>query len=144
MPKPHLYYLIYLFIIFLATQGPHCCVWAFSICREWRLHSNCGAWAPHGKDFSCCGAQALGRGLQELGHMALVALKHMESSRAREPVSPALGGGFFNHWATREALRLFFEEFDYSVFGRSLTHSLKIEFLFSIFFFKLGKHQNFS
>ena len=63
---------------------------------------------------------------------------------AREPVSPALGGGFFNHWATREALHLFFEEFDYSVFGRSLTHSLKIEFLFSIFFCKLGKHQNFS
>ena len=69
--------------------------------------------------------------------MALVALKHVESSRAREPVSPALGGGFFNHWATREALRLFFEEFDYSVFGRSLTHSLKIEFLFSIFFLSL-------
>ena len=113
--------------VFIAVCG-------LSLCREWRLLSNFSVWASHCKDFSCCGAQALGRGLRELRHMALVASQHVESSQTREPMSPALGGGFFNHWATRETLHLFFEEFDCSMFGRSLTHSLKIEFLFSIFF----------
>ena len=124
-------YLFTYFIIGYTGSSLLCVGFLFA---EWRLLSNFSAWASHCKDFSCCGAQALGRGLRELWHMALVASQQVESSQTREPMSPALGGGFFNHWATRETLHLFFEEFDYSMFGRSLTHSLKIEFLFSIFF----------
>ena len=49
---------IYLFILFLAALGLHCCAQAFSSCGEWRLLF--GARASHCGGFSCCGAWTLG------------------------------------------------------------------------------------
>ena len=46
--------------IYVAMLGLHCCVWAFSSCREQGLFSSCVAWASHCGGFSCCRAWALG------------------------------------------------------------------------------------
>ena len=53
-----------LFIYLLAALGLGCYVWAFSNYGEWRLLSHCSVQASHCGSFSCCGAQALGTGLQ--------------------------------------------------------------------------------
>ena len=49
------FFLIYLFILFLAALDLRCCICAFSSCGE-----HCGARASHCGGFSCCGARALG------------------------------------------------------------------------------------
>ena len=54
-------YLFYLFLniyLFLAVLGLHCCMWAFSYCREWGYPSD-GAQASHCRGLSCWGARAL-------------------------------------------------------------------------------------
>ena len=45
--------------LYLAVLGLHCCMQAFSSCREKGLFSSCGVRASHCSGF-CCGAQALG------------------------------------------------------------------------------------
>ena len=56
-----MYTLLDLFILnlFSAALGLHCCMQAFSSCRERGLPSSCGPQASHCGDFSYCGAQAL-------------------------------------------------------------------------------------
>ena len=44
----------------LAALRLCCCTRAFSSCGEGGLVSSGGAWASHLRDFSCCGAWALG------------------------------------------------------------------------------------
>ena len=94
---------IYLFYLFLAVFGLHCCVWAFSSCVKWGLlfvvvrglliavaSLCCGAWAlgawasvVAACRFSSCGSWAwLFHGMWDLPGSGL------------EPVSPALAGGF--------------------------------------------------
>ena len=94
----------------------------FSVVAASGDYSCCGARASH-CGFSCCGAWALGtwasvvvaRGLSGCGLWALECRLSICGSRALllrsmwdlprpgiEPMSPALAGGFFNHWTTRE------------------------------------------
>ena len=46
--------------LFLIALGLHCCMLAFSSCREWGLLSRCGVLASHCGGFSSCRARALG------------------------------------------------------------------------------------
>ena len=64
-----------------------CAVRALSSCSEWELLSGCGARSPHCAGFSCCGAPALARGLQQLGHAGSVFVAH--------GLSCSLAGGIF-------------------------------------------------
>ena len=47
-------------VILLVGLGLRCCTWAFCSCGKWRLLCSFNAWASHCRNFSCCGAQALG------------------------------------------------------------------------------------
>ena len=84
----------FLFILFWALLGLHCCTWAFFGCGEWTSH--CGG-------FSCCRAQALGHRVSGVAHSGLVASRHVGSSQTRDrtPV-PCIGRQILNHWTTRE------------------------------------------
>ena len=96
---------IILFVcLFLAVQSLHCCAGFFSSCREQGLLSSCGLRAFHCRNFSCCGAWALGltgflscstwtqqlllmgarAQIQQLWHTGLVVPWHVESSQNRE------------------------------------------------------------
>ena len=120
----YLFFLFYYFI-FLAVLGLHCCAWAFCSCVEQ---------ASHCSGFSCCRAQALGAwaslvvacGLSSCGSRALVALvcrrtglvalRHMGSSRTRAQTRvPYIGKWILNHCTTREAPKLPFLTFCFSI-----------------------------
>ena len=72
-----LFYFIYL--LFLAALGLHCCARAFLWLRRVGATLCCGSQASHCGGFSCCGARALGarasvvvaRGLSSCGSWAL-------------------------------------------------------------------------
>ena len=124
---PHLFllflkinlFILFLFILFLASLGLRCCAWAFSSCGKWGLLfvAVCGLLIAVASLASEHGLQA--RGLQQLWlagsraqaqqlwHTGLVAPRHVGSSqiRARTRV-PCIGRQVLNHCATREALAL--------------------------------------
>ena len=54
------FFLIFIYSLFLAVLGLHCCTQAFSSCGEQELLSS-GTGAPHSGGFSCCGAWAAER-----------------------------------------------------------------------------------
>ena len=121
---------LFIYLLFLATLGLHCCSGFFSSCGKWGLLSNCGTWAFHCGGFSCCRAQALGcigfsscgtraqqlrlpgstTPAEKLCHMDLVVLRHVGSSRTRDQTrrSPCIGRQILYHWTTREAPSLHF------------------------------------
>ena len=76
-------------ILFLAALGLHCCLWAFSSCREWGLCLivlHC---------FSLWWLLFRGALAQYLWHMGLDCSGHEESSQNRDWTHvPALAGGF--------------------------------------------------
>ena len=51
----------YFVFIYFGCAGSSLLCGFFPSCSEQGLLSSCGVWASHGCDFSCCGAQALGR-----------------------------------------------------------------------------------
>ena len=68
LPQSHIFFLGLFYVVFFffnyfyfsgVVQGLHCCIQAFSSCREWVLPSSCDAWVSHCSGF-CCGAPALG------------------------------------------------------------------------------------
>ena len=86
---------LFLCIVLLGALGLCCSALAFSSCGEQGLLSSEDVAAPQCRGFSCCRAQGLGTGAQQLWHMGLVALLHVESSGPGiKPVFPALAGGF--------------------------------------------------
>ena len=91
-----------LFILFLATLGLRCCVWAFSSCGErWEPTLCWGAQASHCRCFSCC--EALVTQVSVVWCKGLVVLHHVESSWTRNRTHvPCTGRQILNHWTTRE------------------------------------------
>ena len=67
-----IYKFIYLFILFLVVLGLRCCTWAFSSWCRAGAALRYGALASPWGGFSCCGAWALGAGLQWLWHVGSV------------------------------------------------------------------------
>ena len=75
-----------------------------------------GAQASHRNSFPCPGARVLAHRLLWLGHMGLVALRHVGSPQTRDWTHFAcVGRWILNHWTTREVppslLKAFLESF---------------------------------
>ena len=84
------FYLLYFWVLWVFVVAH----W-LSLVVASRGYSSEDVAAPHCSGFSCCRAQGLGTGAQQLWHMGLVALLHVESSGPGiKPVFPALSGGF--------------------------------------------------
>ena len=76
-------------------MGLCCSAWAFPRCSELGLQSSRSAWASHRSDFSCCGAQALQRGLSSCRAQAPLLQGMWDLPQPGiKPMSPALVGGF--------------------------------------------------
>ena len=96
---------------FASPCGGFSCCWAPALGRA--PFSSFGAWAVKPR-LSSCGAQAyLLHSIWDLRGPGI------------KPMSPALAGGFFNHWVTKEALPFDILEFLHRIF-RKLTKMLKI------------------
>ena len=148
------FFLINLFILFLAALGLHCCARAFSSCVEWGLLLVvvCGLLivvvslvVEHGlqaRGLQQCGTRAQQLWLtgssvqaQQLWCTGLVAPQHVGSSRTGAQTHvPCIGRQILNHCATREALTADLLIF---VFGNSGFVLVKNNFLqgykFSVF-----------
>ena len=83
--------------------GLHCCVWAFSSCKDWGLFSSCGVGASHCSGLSSCGVWALGARasvvvecvLSRCGAWTLLPNGTWDfPGLGIEPMSPALASGF--------------------------------------------------
>ena len=65
----------------------------------------------HGGGFSSCAAQVMGHGLSSCGTQAQLPSNVRSLPRLGvETMSPALAGGFLNHWITREVLHRDFKQ----------------------------------
>ena len=88
-------YFFLFYLLFLAALGLHCCAWASSSCRMA---------APHWGSFSCCGAQALKRGLGSgdswLGCASACGIFLGQGSNH----VPCIGRQILNYEITREVL----------------------------------------
>ena len=137
-----------LFIYLLAALGLGCYVWAFSNYGEWRLLSHCSVQASHCCSFSCCGAQALGTGLQQLQLMgSRVWAQQLQDTRACllrsmwklprpgiKPMSPALAGRFLPTGPSGKSLTL---DFNCSTQSLYIYHSY-LHILLEIFYLNLS------
>ena len=83
----------------MAAVGLPCCAWAFSSCNT---------------GFSAGGLllfQSKGSRAQQLLHVGLVALRHVESSQTRGQTRvPSIGRQILNHWTTREVPNIHFRK----------------------------------
>ena len=91
--------ILFLFTYFFAVLILHCCVQAFSCCREWTFHcdgfSYCGAQALGCLGFSSCSFRALEHNLNSYGTQAQLPHDMWDlPGSGIEPVSPALQGRF--------------------------------------------------
>ena len=78
---------LFIYLLFLAALGLHCCIQNFSSCNKRRLLSRCGTWAFHCGGFSC--------EPRALGAWAQLPLSVWNLPRQGvEPVSPASAGRF--------------------------------------------------
>ena len=96
--------LLFLFHLFMAMLGLHCCTQAFSCCREWWLFSSCSAKASQWGAFSL----ALARGLRSWGAWAWLLRSVRNYPRPGiEPISPALAGRFLTPGSAGKSIPLF-------------------------------------
>ena len=99
------FYLFTYFFTFLDVLSLCCCTWTFSSCGEQSLLPSCSAQVSLWWLLLLQKTSARATGFSSCGEQALVALRHVKSSRTRDWThGPCTGRRILNPWTTREVL----------------------------------------